>query len=221
MKKVFFLYTIVILSYNSVFAQIKYKLPDSREVIITSSDSIIKARISTQKYTGKTDNDATYYWYYANTIHYNKGGFTGNLLHGRYQVFTSDDQLILLGNFNHGLKTGEWKEWYSNGQIKTITHWKKGLKHGIFQAFTVEGKQTRQAKFKNGVLHGYMYIYYPDGTADVRRYKNGEEVVIDASESQAMEEGTGKRKKKLPAFIQKFLSLFKKKDTNEESIINE
>lgn len=96
---------------------------NSREVVISTGDSIIVANILLDQSRIKPDIRYTYYWYLRGKICHNRGGFSGKLLDGRYQVFVQD-RLILSGNYKDGKRTGEWITWDNYGNIKSVSSYK-------------------------------------------------------------------------------------------------
>ncbi len=140
----------------AVLAQGKDYLPETRDVILHHGDTSIKITVLVKNVEINTENDVTYYWLKRNKIHENKGGYTGNLLHGEYIVFNAHEKMICKGMFELGKKIGEWKFWYANGSIEHIEYWKDGRKDGDFR------------------------YYYSDGTLSyTREYQNDEEVPRD------------------------------------------
>ena len=135
------------------FSQKEFNLPKTREIIITSGDSLVRAHVlyEAQKQI-RTNNDAIYYWFRANQIKRNQGRFSGKLLYGEYSVYDASDNLITIGNFKKGMRKGEWVRWYSNGNIKSIYHWRKGIKHGRFKIFSENGENVEKGRYRKGKL---------------------------------------------------------------------
>ena len=83
-----------------------------RHITITTDDSIIKANVSDKPFTEKIAPNCTYYWYYSGIVNHNVGGYSGKLLHDKYQVFDNQQRLRVSGNFQYGVMNGMWVRWY-------------------------------------------------------------------------------------------------------------
>jgi antitoxin component YwqK of YwqJK toxin-antitoxin module len=133
----------------TVYSQKHDYLPETREVILHQGDSAIKITVLVKNVDIDSENDITYYWLKRNRIHENKGGYTGNLLHGEYIIFNAGEKMICKGMFEFGRKTGEWKFWYDNGSIEHIEIWKDGLKDGDFLYYNHDGSLKFNREFQN------------------------------------------------------------------------
>ncbi len=152
-----------------------FKTYDKRNIHINFPDSIVKVEINNKKNEVKPVTGKDYYWYYAGKIHFNKGGYRGNLLDGKYTVFTPEKDLLASGQFHKGLKQGVWKRWYPNGALQSIVRWKEGLKSGVSKFFNKEGALIKKLNYKKDLLHGTCVFYNEDGKK-VLKYRQGEKV---------------------------------------------
>jgi antitoxin component YwqK of YwqJK toxin-antitoxin module len=153
-----------------------FKTYDKRNIHINFPDSIVKVQINNQKNEVTPVTGKDYYWYYAGKIHFNTGGYRGNLLDGKYTVFTPEKDLLASGKFKNGLKHGVWKRWYRNGAIQSIVHWKDGLKNGVSRFFDKDGELTKKLSYKKDLLHGEC-VYFNDGEKETIKYRKGEKVM--------------------------------------------
>lgn len=143
----------------------------SREIIMNSKDSIVKIEILTRtQKKQKLENNSRYYWYHNNQICSNYGGFSGNLLHGKYELFC-DGRLIKSGQFEYGLKSGTWYTWTDRGNIKSKVIYKKGIKDGYFIK-TGDRNLKIVGNYRKGKFHGKVKYMSDDSTYTIR-YKNG------------------------------------------------
>ena len=140
--------------------------PQVRDIMISYKDSVVKAHILLQSENVETLNSLTYYWYSQNGINTNMGGYSGDLLHGEYQVYNNNKKLIVQGFFDHGLKNGTWKYWNSKGLLKLSMEYKNGLLDGEFYVYDTNGVQIEKRKYKAGKLQqesaGKMKIWKED-----------------------------------------------------------
>ncbi len=182
------LYIIILLvsSFNS-FCQNKTKSNFTRKIIISYSDSIIEANMLTRNKDIKINDRVNYYWYHSNRINSNRGGYSGKLLHGKYQVLNKVGELISMGEFAYGLKCGEWKYWHKDGEIKSQGTFSDGFKIGDFKYYNSSGKIIDLKKYKKGVLHGNQYNFV-DGKQTVKKYRRGKEIIKTPKEKKNKEE---------------------------------
>lgn len=143
----------------------------TREIIIQNSDSIIKFKILTNNPKKQNpDNTIRYYWFHNDQINSNYGGFSGNLLHGKYELLC-DGKLIISGQFEYGLKSGTWYTWSNKGSIKRKVDYKKGIKDGYFIKTDKEELKII-GRYRKGKLHGKVKYISDDSTYNIK-YKNG------------------------------------------------
>jgi|GEM_PF-3957970 len=186
----FLLISAVLCFENNVYSQRDIPKDDktyTMEISSTNfSESITIARNNPEK--RKVFSHLWYYWYMNNTVHFSEGGYSGKLLNGEYKSYYKNMNLRSSGNFRYGLMHDEWKTWYENGLMKSAEQWKKGIKHGSCEYFSENGMIRTMEKYRRGILEGKRMVYKNDSLVEVRRFKNGEEVLkklknqIDVSE---------------------------------------
>ncbi len=157
---------------SGINAQNTVMVPDVRTVHVRRGDTLEVTSILLRKDKKFVpERNTTYYWFAFNAIQKNEGAFSGNLLHGDYKAFDSQNRLIEKGQFNSGIKTGKWLNWDKIGQVKSESNWKNGFLDGI-TSYYENGKLSRREQFKNGQLHGPSTDY--NGLENkTTRYKNG------------------------------------------------
>lgn len=73
------------------------------------------------------NGDLEYFWYNDfSKIKSTKGGAGGNLLHGKYQFFDENGNLLIESNYYLGVKEGFEKTWDSIGNIETVYRFNTG-----------------------------------------------------------------------------------------------
>lgn len=151
MKKLL-LIVFCLLSLPRLNAQIKEEKFHSREIIIQSSDTLIRANILTGDPEDKPSPNKRYFWCSKGMINSNIGGYGGKLLNGEYLAFINN-KLIEKGDFSKGLKTGIWQTWYLSGRChKTIT-WKEGVLSGKYINVAENGNIESIGVYKKGKFH--------------------------------------------------------------------
>lgn len=172
--------TVFTISSLSLFSQFstKYKDLDRRSVVVKTDDDIIEAQVYDGIEEKKIKQDRTYYWYDHNMIMSSKGGFTGELLHGTFEVQYRSYQIKEKGEFRHGLKHGRWAKWYEDGTPKEFVRFRNGLMFGTYYYFDTTGKITEKGTYNaKGLKQGKVKFYKADGSFEVHRYKNGKKIV--------------------------------------------
>ncbi len=150
MKKILTILSILIASHYSSFSQKDTYNTNTRTIVITCADSVIKANILTQKEEIKFNDELKYFWYNNNKIGYNRGGINGKPLHGLYSVYSLEGLLLIQGNFENGLKIGKWKYWYVSGELKQTEPWDKGVLNGEKKLYSESGNIIETVYYKNG-----------------------------------------------------------------------
>lgn len=147
-----------------------------RDITLIYSDTVVKTAVWNASATRGVHLDRNYFWFYNNTISHNIGGYSGKLLHGKYEVFDKGKRLLCSGEFEHGLREGEWITWFRNGQIKDYTDYKKGKIHGIRKTYDPSGNLLSDIKYRKNLQDGISHYYRPDTVLRVK-YRNG--VTVD------------------------------------------
>ncbi|MDP4209205.1 MAG: hypothetical protein Q8928_10365 [Bacteroidota bacterium] len=147
-----------------------------RNIIVNSEDSLIKTSVWDKPYKHKIDPEINYHWYAAGTINHNVGGYSGKLVHGKYEMFDNEQKLRAKGTFEYGVMTGNWIRWYANGNTQWTGNYKDGKITGKVLTYTIDGKQASILSYKKGVLNGKSYFFEQDKTI-VKKFRNGKEIV--------------------------------------------
>lgn len=149
--KVNLLLCVLMLLGISLFAQ-EYKIPNTRTEKIIKGDTLMVFEVLLKSKDIKTQNDRYYHWFWKGEINKNEGGYSGNLLHGKFRKYLNSGKLCELGFFIRGLKTSIWKSWDKSGRLTSEFRWKNGFK---------DGKQV---------------IYGEDGLKIIERFRNGKKI---------------------------------------------
>ncbi|HEX3008687.1 MAG TPA: hypothetical protein VHO90_13835 [Bacteroidales bacterium] len=177
------IFLIVFLLFGSICIFSQEPSYNFRSLNLNIGDSIIKTQICNEVVLKKHFPNAFYYWYYSGKINMNQGGYSGKLIHGKYEVFNKSNKLICSGNFNYGLKEGEWKEWYPGGNIKTLTKFHNGMIHGEYFSYDEKGKLISKETYNEGMLDGRSYFYLND-TVVIKKFKDGKEITKPSREKE-------------------------------------
>lgn len=113
-----------------------------------------------------------YHWYSSNKISITQGGYSGQLLNGRFTDVYLNKNLKEQGWFDAGLKTGEWKSWNMQGRLLETIIWVKGLPNGKFKRYDEVGKLKEQGTYRRGKLSGKRITFNKDSSL-VTYYKDG------------------------------------------------
>jgi len=101
--------------------------------------------------------NVTYFWYNAGKIHSNEEGYSGLLLHEKFQKYDMAGHMVQSGCFRRGLKIGIWKKWNNQGDLIEKAYWKKGrLKERL--RYSAKNKLISHTQYKNGRLDGKCLI---------------------------------------------------------------
>ncbi len=163
------------------------------DIVVTSADSIVKIQIPVKEKETKPNNDIIYYWYTNNRIYSNKGGYSGKLLGGYYNVYDKEGRLVCSGTLNKGCRVGEWKYWDKSGMLTKTETWKKGLLDGWVYQYDNSGILIQKTEYDDGVKDGKEITFTSVGSTTVK-YKNGKEIPAKVKEVR-------KPKEKAPAKV--------------------
>lgn len=181
-------------NYNLSFSQ-KIKI-DSREIVINYEDSTLKAEVSFKEIKYKPKNNLVYYWYKSNEVKKNLGGYSGQLLNGKYSVYDIENNLITQGYFKNGIKTGIWKKWITKGGLQKIEEYKKGKKDGRFVNYLPSGHIYNIMNYTKGKLHGKYTEYSADTISLEKKYRKGVEIIPKEKKVIAEKEDDENKKEK-------------------------
>lgn len=143
-----------------------------RDITLVQPDSVIKTAIWNAQPKRNIRLDRNYFWFYNNTICHNLGGYSGKLLHGKYEVFDKAKRLVCTGSFKYGLKEGEWIFWFTNGQIKEYIDYKKGKIQGVKKSYDISGNLVSEVRYRNNLPDGNSHYYQKD-TIITKKYRKG------------------------------------------------
>ncbi len=159
---------------TSASAQLMHRPVELRHLSLP--DQSIQFHISEKILKVKPVESLVYYWVQSGKLHHSKGGYHGDLLHGRFTSFFLDKQLRSQGMFKKGLKDNLWKTWYNNGELKSIGQYRNGLLHGSYRSYDENGNLEEDVHYKNGHLHGKILKYSDGELSEELKYKRGEVV---------------------------------------------
>jgi hypothetical protein len=134
----------------------------SEKIEFTYSDKIVKTKINLK-----------YHWIKNQKVLITQGGYSGKLLHGNYEAFYSNKNLMEKGSFKLGLKDGHWIYWRIDGSIEKSEYWKNGKQIKYSVLYSTEGKDSLRTPYKNGLKHGKVYEVFGNNEKHVRTFKKG------------------------------------------------
>lgn len=186
--------------------------PKTREIILQAADTVTKVRIFIENPSIKVKQSKTYYWHHRDQVFHNVGGWSGKLLHGKFEQFYGDDALLRQGFFKEGLKDGVWQTWYANGQLQATENWKKGILQGSYEKYDENGKLAETMHYQKGKLHGKVQKYADGLPSQQILYRNGKEKEEKIKAEKVKTPKEPKEKKEKPE--RKIKSKKEKKDKN-------
>lgn len=151
----------------------------TRLVITEYPDSLVHAHVLINQPQKLNLSNVQYHWYASGSIHTSKGSYTGNLLHGEYIVFDSENNLIEKGFFNNGVKEGTWNRWFTDGKHKSVLNWEDGHLQGESTYYNPNGSVYKKVQYNEGKKEGESTLFLGD-TIIVKIYRND----IEVTESQ-------------------------------------
>lgn len=201
MRKLLLLFLMVLC--HHIYAQTHDTDGQTRLVVINQNGKEIHCRLLIDKVELKLDLRTDYYWYQNEQIRKNRGGYSGDLLHGTYKSFDSEKCLIEEGLFLYGRKEGIWKLWDKNGNLLRTNSWENGLKNGLDQYY-ISNNQFVKENYKDNRLHGRRIMQSKD-SIHYEFYRNGELVknksialnkdVVEKKKKKEKEKKTAKKRK--------------------------
>ena len=156
-----------------LMAQISSEKPLTREIIISRQDTITRVYIFVENPIFQPKKKRRYSWYQKQSVLNTRGAWSGKLLHGKYEVFYPNHNLLEQGVYHKGLRVGDWITWYASGEKKESIAWKQGQKHGVFERYNEEGEVIEKGKYCHNKRHGIVLVYEEDKWIK-QRYKAGE-----------------------------------------------
>jgi antitoxin component YwqK of YwqJK toxin-antitoxin module len=122
----------------------------------------------------KPHSALTYHYHHVGSIHQTQGGYTGNLLDGKWETTYPDRSLQSQGQFDNGLKTGTWRYWHPNGRLQKEDRWKTGQLHGAFFEYDEDGNLLKRGNYRKGRLHGLLKVLENGRAIEKTWYRKGE-----------------------------------------------
>jgi antitoxin component YwqK of YwqJK toxin-antitoxin module len=170
--KNFYLLLILVFFSGTVLAQ---KLPDNgfNRIRINRPDENLQLEIIPLNHLPDPDIDKTYYWYAANDVHQTRGGYSGQLLNGKFMTFFLNKNLKEQVLFTAGLPDGQWKQWYETGSLKAVVTWNNGMKQGPYILYDTAGRKQEEGSYAGGLRHGKITMYLAADSVKVQRYRKG------------------------------------------------
>ncbi len=111
-----------------------------------------------------------YFWFRNGQLESSIEGYTGSLLHGKFEKFDPEGRLAEKGRFDLGLKDGDWTRWDKAGIIGTTERWKKGY---IKYRKTIDKDTVITELFRNNLLQGKKTIRVDDKIISAQKYREG------------------------------------------------
>ena len=145
-----------------------------RVLTLRDSGLLVRFTVPNAPATFRPGRDNDYFYYLHDSIRSARGGYTGAVLDGPYEVLYDGRALHTRGQFSRGQKHGRWRYWYPDGQLRREENWKNSRLHGRFTDFDAAGRKTRSGKYRHGQLHGPVRLYEKGEPTGKQRYKNGE-----------------------------------------------
>lgn len=149
-----------LLTFRAGYAQSEMNLLEQVQNRITiNHDNGEKEIFTVTPKATKVKSQQLYHWYQSQRVQQTQGGYTGKLLHGDYNRYSPNKQLILQGTYKKGLANGNWKEWRPNHRLMKEEYWKKGIQNGEARHYDGQGNLLLQGKMKGGKWHGKVWTF--------------------------------------------------------------
>lgn len=158
---------------GSVMSQDPLKgLEPTTLITLTEGDTVYNFRVIKQSIPHP--RQANYYWLGEGRLHFTYGGYTGKVVHGIFEKFNRQHDLLEKGEFQYGLREGKWVSWYPNGKWRAISHWTEGERSGTFREFYSNGALKTTGRHVGDKLQGKVYSYSSEGKlVSKKRYRLG------------------------------------------------
>ncbi|MFW2376082.1 MAG: toxin-antitoxin system YwqK family antitoxin [Cellulophaga baltica] len=178
--------------------KVKIEKQDTREAMVTSPDSIVYLNIIKKSPKNlKLEDSKRYSWYMNRQIRSNFGAFSGNLVHGKYEVFDINGNLIKVGLYNVGIPVGLWKYYRVSGMLSKTELWDDGYLT-TQKLFNSRGDFIKERSFNT------------DG-----KIKKEKEIKLNKTRFEKKEERTIKKKKRKESKLKEKKN---KKDTSKQAL---
>jgi hypothetical protein len=223
MRKFIFIISLISNSSFNLFSQQTEPVKNSRQVIITYSDSVIYTYIPINKKNNiKTDKNKTYFWFSTSEIHSNKGGYSGSLLNGPYEVLNNTGNLMRKGFMNNGLPDDTWNYWNNEGQLIKTEEWDEGTLKEIFiynsrgilvKSTDMQKKEEKEQKLK--IKEQEKKKKSELKRSEKQQLKKQKDLQTEIPQTNTTDEPESKFKTRLKKFLLKFRNISLKKDKSQ------
>ncbi len=128
-----------------------------------------------QKYNTHTQPHGILETYNPKTkILYIKENYKNGKLHGLYEAFYYNGNLLVRRNYKNGKENGLHEGWYDNGQLNLRCNYKNDKRDGLCEIWDSDGGLSHRYWYKDGIYEGLYQTWYPDGTKGVTcNFKDG------------------------------------------------
>jgi len=113
-------------------------------------------------------------YHYVSRHHVEYYKLPNGVLHGSYQVWDEDNNLLLLEYFYNGRPYGDTKQWYPNGKLRLWSEKKGYVQHGLRRTWNVDNILIGSSMYQNNKRHGLTETWHGNGRkAERTNYRNG------------------------------------------------
>ena len=160
---------------RSVLAQDAKEIKIYNHVRVNTADGYAEIQcLPTKKPDVSISSNEMYFWTNGKVFQSTQGGFTGYLLHGPFERYSTEGILIEKGSFDHGIKDGRWTKWQTSGYLLEDCTYSKGDLDGMAVYYDKGGKVIKTAEFRDGSLHGDLIVYKSDTVFSHKVFRRGE-----------------------------------------------
>ena len=156
---------------------------ERRSVTLSYPDSVVKFEVMVAPKELNAGDLLQYFWYDTDKLKTKKGSYSGKLLHGDFNVFGLENNMLVDGSFNEGLQHGLWKRWTPSGDLVRQAEWKNGIRDGVLIIFNSEGVEVLNEEYVEGLRHGRQ-VSNMDGEERIFYYLKGEKTDKETFEKQ-------------------------------------
>jgi uncharacterized protein len=84
------------------------------------------------------------------------------IFHGPY-LESSDEKILIKGNYAHGQKTGLWETWHPNGMPASEQEFKNNLAEGLYREWSPSGNLISKVLYQQGQKLGLEEKWFENG----------------------------------------------------------
>ena len=143
--------------------------PGSDEVLVTyyaSNGNIMSQGVM----TGKEREGEWKYFHKNSKVVMNIENYANGKLHGTYETFYKNGQLIESVHYEHGLRNGKSFTYYPNGKKSGEFVYNNDKLHGEVKYYDVEGRPTSEGRYKNDKRVGIWKFYKEGNLVETKNY---------------------------------------------------